>query len=133
MSKIDDGVYNGGASNGGAGNDDMDIDKYFYEQDNQSDTDNADNKTDNKNDIIVGIDMGTSNSCIGIWRNKNLEIIPDAHGSLTIPSVVSFTNKSKYVGKSAKNQMELNPENSFYEIKRLLGKKYDDPTIKNDS
>jgi len=116
---------------------DQDILDYFSKKNTTPNPSNItninDEKDDNKNtnnmdkkDIIVGIDLGTSNSCVGIWRNKNLEIIPDEYGNLTIPSVVSFTNRSKYVGKSAKNQLEINPANSFYEIKRLLGKKYDD-------
>ena len=83
-------------------------------------------------EIILGIDLGTTNSGIGIWRNKNLEIIPNKNGSKTIPSVIAFTNKTKYVGNEAKNQIELNPENTFYEIKRLIGRNIHDETVKND-
>lgn len=86
---------------------------------------------DDKKEAIIGIDLGTTNSCVGIWRNNNLEIIPDIYGNRTIPSVVSFTNRSKYVGKEAKKQIELN-ENSFYEVKRLIGKKFDDDTVTDD-
>lgn len=82
--------------------------------------------------VIIGIDLGTTNSCVGIWRNNNLEIIPDKRGNMTIPSIVAFTNKSKYIGYEAKNQIEINPENTFYEVKRIIGKKYDDVSIKND-
>ena len=80
-------------------------------------------------EIVIGIDLGTTNSCVAIWKNKNLEIIPDKFGNRTIPSVVAFTSKSKYIGKEAKKQIEINPENTFYEVKRLIGRKYDNPTI----
>ena len=83
-------------------------------------------------DIIVGIDLGTVNSCISVWRNNHLEIIPDEYGNLTIPSIVGFTNKSRYIGLDAKNQKELNPKNVFYEVKRLIGKKYNDSSVIND-
>lgn len=83
-------------------------------------------------EIILGIDLGTTNSCVAIWRKNNLEIIPDMYGNRTIPSVVALTNKTKYVGKEAKKQIELNPENTFYEVKRLIGRKYDEQTVMND-
>lgn len=82
--------------------------------------------------VIIGIDLGTTNSCVGIWRNNNLEIIPDKYGNKTIPSVVAFTNNDRYIGLEAKKQIELNPDNTFYEIKRLIGRKYDDIYIQND-
>lgn len=85
-----------------------------------------------KNTIVLGIDLGTTNTCIGIWRNNNYEIIPDSYGNRTIPSYVSFTKRSKYVGKEAKNQVELNPENTIYEVKRLIGRKSNDQTVIND-
>ena len=85
-----------------------------------------------QNQIVIGIDLGTTNSCVGIWRNNNLEIIPDKLGNRTIPSMVAFTNKSRYISYEAKNQIEINPENTFYEVKRLIGKKFDDITVKND-
>lgn len=85
-----------------------------------------------KDDIILGIDLGTSNSSICIWRNNNYEIIPDEFGNNTIPSIVAFTNKSRYIGQDAKNQTELNPKNVFYEVKRLIGRKITDTSVKND-
>ncbi|CAH6421801.1 Heat shock protein 70 [uncultured virus] len=87
---------------------------------------------DEISDIVLGIDLGTTNSGIAICRNKNLEIIPDKNGNRTIPSVVAFTNKNKYVGLEAKNQTDLNPENTFYEIKRLIGRKINDDIVQND-
>jgi len=105
-----------------------DIDEYFNKTYNGNEL-IKDNKYNDKNinnqeEEIIGIDLGTTNSCVCIWRNMNVEVIPDEYGNKTVPSVVSFTNISCYIGKSAKNQLELNPDNSFYEIKRLLGKKY---------
>jgi L1 cell adhesion molecule like protein len=85
------------------------------------------NTTDDN--IIIGIDLGTTNSCVGIWRNKNLFIIPDEFGNKSIPSYVAYTNKSRYVGRDAKNQLDLNPKNVFYEVKRLIGLKYSDRQV----
>lgn len=84
------------------------------------------------NQYILGIDLGTSNTCCGIWRNNNLEIIPDENGCRTVPSVVSLTHRTQYVGMEAKKQMTLNPLHTFYEIKRLIGRKIDDISIQND-
>ena len=83
-------------------------------------------------DYIFGIDLGTTNCCVAIW-NKNLTIIKDEYNNTTIPSVVAYTNTTKYVGYDAKNQLELNPTNVFYEIKRLLGKKFTDNSVQTDS
>lgn len=102
-----------------------DIDNYFA-----SPITNIDDAI--KDEIIIGIDLGTTNSCVAIWRKNNLEIITDMYGNRTIPSVVAYSPKSKYVGNDAKKQVELNPENTFYEVKRLIGRKFDDETVKND-
>ena len=124
---------------------DEEIDSYFFgetvkkDENNNCENDinsdiNADINPDmNKNtDIIAGIDLGTTNSCIAIWRNQNLEIIPDEFGNRTIPSIVSFTNFTNYYGIEAKNQLHLNPENTFYEVKRLIGRKIDDPVVQTE-
>lgn len=84
------------------------------------------------NDIIVGIDLGTSNSCISMWRNNKLEIIPDEKGHFTIPSVIAFANSMRFIGTDAKNQSELNPENTYYDIKRLIGRLFSDPNVQDD-
>lgn len=78
---------------------------------------------------IIGIDLGTTNSCASIWRNNNLEIIPDEYGNRTIPSYVAYTNVNRYIGIDAKNQKDINTANVFYEIKRLIGRKINDPYI----
>jgi heat shock protein 1/8 len=98
------------------------IDSYLNETINDS----------KKENYVVGIDLGTTNSCIGIWRNNNLEIIPDENGNNTIPSFVGYTKVNKYVGLEAKNQKELNPKNVFYEFKRLIGRKINDESVIND-
>lgn len=89
-------------------------------------------KKENNEEIIVGIDLGTTNSCIAIWRNNNLEIIPDENGNKTIPSYVAFTNISKYIGYDARNQKNLNPGNVYYEVKRLIGRKFSDIEVQQN-
>lgn len=83
----------------------------------------------------LGIDLGTTNSCVAIWdeEGRSIQIIPDKMGNRTMPSIVSFTNFNYYVGHEAKNQLELNPQNTFYEVKRLIGKKITDPSVIADS
>ena len=83
-------------------------------------------------DIIVGIDLGTTNSCVAIWRNNNLEVIPDKYGNRTIPSIVGFTAKNKYISYDAKNQKILNPKNVYFEVKRLIGKYITDKSVINE-
>ncbi|VBB18370.1 heat shock 70 kDa protein-like [Yasminevirus sp. GU-2018] len=86
----------------------------------------------NKNyPIVLGIDLGTTNSCISIWRNNTCEIIPDEYGNRTIPSYVSLTNISKYVGHEAKRQKDINAENVFYEVKRLIGRTYNEKAVQD--
>lgn len=122
-----------------------DFDKYFggdkdiNQDDSKSSSDNEEDKlneyneeNDEEHEIIIGIDLGTTNSCVSIWRKNNLEIIPDSFGYRTIPSIVAFTNKSKYVGREAKNQTDINPENTYYEVKRLIGRKFEEDSVKND-
>ena len=90
------------------------------------------NNINNKEDIIVGIDLGTSNSCICYWNNSSLVMIPDEKGNKTIPSYVGFTNISRYVGNDAKNQSVLNTSNVYYETKRLIGRKFSDPDVQRE-
>lgn len=91
-----------------------------------------DDEIDLSEELIIGIDLGTTNTCVGIWRNNNLEIIPDEFGNRTIPSFVAYTNISRYIGESAKKQKELNPKNVFYEVKRLIGRKINDPFVEKE-
>ena len=92
-------------------------------------------KTDNTNcneEYIIGIDLGTTNCCVAIWRNNNLEIIPDEKGNKTIPSYIAYTNINRYIGLDAKNQSVLNSNNVYYEVKRLIGRKYSDNNVQNE-
>ena len=113
---------------------DININDFFEPDNNNENIINTSEKEidDIDNNIIFGIDLGTTNSCISYWKNNSLVIIPDENGNKIIPSIVAFTNKSKYVGNSAKNQKEINTENVFYEVKRLIGRKYNDDVIQNE-
>jgi heat shock protein 1/8 len=85
-------------------------------------------------EIAAGFDIGTTTSCAAIWINDKVEIIPDHQtGSRIIPSYVGFTDEEKLVGEPAKNQSTMNPKNTVYDAKRLIGRKFDDPSVANDS
>ena len=85
-------------------------------------------------DIAAGFDIGTTTSCAAIWRNDKVEIIPDHQtGSRIIPSYVSFTDEEKLVGEPAKNQSTMNPKNTVYDAKRLIGRKFSDKTVSDDN
>jgi len=84
--------------------------------------------------IAAGFDIGTTTSCASIWLNDRVEIIPDFQtGSRTIPSYVCFTDEEKLVGDAAKNQAAMNPKNTVYDAKRLIGRKFDDPCVQADN
>jgi len=85
-------------------------------------------------DIAAGFDVGTTTSCAAIWINDRVEIIPDFQtGSRIIPSYVSFTDEEKLVGDAAKSQSTLNPKNTVYDAKRLIGRKFDDTNVVEDA
>lgn len=85
-------------------------------------------------EIAAGFDIGTTTSCAAIWINDKVEIIPDHQtGSRIIPSYVGFTDEEKLVGEPAKNQSTMNPKNTVYDAKRLIGRKFDDPSVTSDS
>ena len=78
----------------------------------------------------IGIDLGTTNSCVAVWRNGKVEIIPNQKtGSTTTPSVVSFTETKLLIGEEAKKSISKNYNNTIYEAKRIIGRPYDDPTL----
>lgn len=74
----------------------------------------------------VGIDLGTTYSCVGIYKNGRVEIIPNELGNRITPSFVAFTQDGRLVGEGAKNQSSENPEGSVYVVKRLIGRKFQD-------
>jgi molecular chaperone DnaK len=82
---------------------------------------------------VIGIDLGTTNSCVAIMEGKNVKVIENAEGSRTTPSIVAFLNNGeRIVGASAKRQAVTNPQNTIFSIKRLIGRRFDDPITKKD-
>ena len=83
---------------------------------------------------VIGIDLGTTNSCVAVMDGKEAKVIENAEGARTTPSMVAFTeSKEKLVGQSAKRQAVTNPENTLYAIKRLIGRNFEDKIVKDDS
>ena len=82
---------------------------------------------------VIGIDLGTTNSCVSIMEGTQAKVLENAEGARTTPSVVAFTdNDEKLVGQSAKRQAVTNPENTIFAVKRLIGRNFEDPTVKKD-
>lgn len=81
----------------------------------------------------VGIDLGTTNSCIAVVRNSTVEIISNDQGNRTTPSYVAFTDSERLVGEAAKNQSSMNPTNTIFDAKRLIGRKFNDHIVQSDS
>ncbi|KAJ1490980.1 heat shock protein 70, partial [Baffinella frigidus] len=78
------------------------------------------------------IDLGTTYSCVGIWENERAEIIPNDQGNRTTPSWVAFTDTERLIGDAAKNQAAMNPSNTVFDAKRMIGRKMDDPCLVKD-
>eukprot|EP00759_Apiculatamorpha_spiralis_P053656 PhF_6_TR6291/c0_g1_i1/m.9529/K03283/HSPA1s; heat shock 70kDa protein 1/2/6/8 len=81
---------------------------------------------------VIGIDLGTTYSVVGIWQNDGVEIIPNEMGNRITPSVVGFTSTDRLVGDAARNQVERNYANTIYAVKRLMGRMYTDDVVQKD-
>jgi len=92
-----------------------------------------DNGTTTTSGVCIGIDLGTTNSCVAVMRNNTVEIIANDQGNRTTPSYVAFTDTERLIGNSAKNQAAMNPENTVFDVKRLLGRAYSDESVQKDS
>src|ERR671934_1775856 len=82
---------------------------------------------------VIGIDLGTTNSCVAVMDGKNAKVIENAEGMRTTPSMVAFTEDGeRLVGQSAKRQAVTNPQNTLFAVKRLIGRKFEDDVVRRD-
>lgn len=95
----------------------------------------ASSRTEKRDKIdgpVIGIDLGTTYSCVGVFKNGRVEVIPNEFGNRITPSYVAWTDEERLVGEPAKNQASNNPFRSIYVIKRLMGRQFSEPEVQRD-